>query len=130
MIKFQDCPTCKGREYHWINDRHRCVEHDRCVECGIRRIDLDDVPWGHEKGFICKKCNKIKCQKYIDDFQATEPDDFEFKYKDHIKCPYCGHVNDSGETHEDDEDFECGQCESRFIVEVEISIEYSTFKKD
>jgi hypothetical protein len=55
----------------------------------------------------------------------------EYNNEDLITCPYCGYENeDSWEVQISDEDYECGECNEKFILEVEQRTLYSTKRKD
>lgn len=128
------CPTCRGVR-PGVGEK-QCEKHDVCVQCGIPRKELTEIPWGHEYGFLCQPCNRINEQKAIDDYQATNPDPLEFEHRYDVKCPFCGFESDpsslSGGQCEDgaEIDFECPNCSSTMKVEVDISVHFTTRKPE
>ena len=51
----------------------------------------------------------------------------EYTNESNIICPYCGWEDeDSWETQEGDDEYSCGFCEKKFVLEVEHSVSYST----
>lgn len=51
------------------------------------------------------------------------------EYRDEIICPYCGYkFHDSWEYNDDDGKIYCIDCDKEFILRVNISVDYSTFK--
>lgn len=57
---------------------------------------------------------------------------FDCDYTDEIKCPYCGYEDiDSWEmTEEEQDDFECANCEKVFNVVRHLTIQYSSKPKE
>lgn len=55
-------------------------------------------------------------------------------YQSHVTCPHCGNVNedtwDLGLDEDSIEELECGVCEKKFFVEMDVTVEYSTTKID
>ena len=53
----------------------------------------------------------------------------EYNNEQNIICPYCNYEDkDSWEVQESDEEYECGSCGKKFVLEVEHNITYSTIK--
>lgn len=58
-------------------------------------------------------------------------EEFDCWKQDQIVCPYCGYKNeDSWEYNEDDTSAFCGSCDNEFKLSVNISVDYSTEKKE
>ncbi|RLC69235.1 MAG: hypothetical protein DRH97_00045 [Chloroflexi bacterium] len=130
MKKDKKCYVCEGNTPTWI-DHDRCEKHDVCLTCGINRKDLKEPPWGDEKGFVCKSCEEQTVKDKVDSFQATEPEEMDLYSNDKIICPNCGEEHESdGEStafySEDSHDFDCGECNTTFVVETRMSFSYQT----
>lgn len=62
--------------------------------------------------------------------------EIETDYTREITCPYCGHVfSDSWEVNQSggmewDAEVDCGECDETFIASRNVSVTYSTRKRD
>lgn len=83
------CPECNGLEPTWRNTHIKCLEHDRCVSCRIKREELKEIPWGHQNGFKCKPCadkeKAIKLKSALEKIKSLEAKLAEIT-KDRIMC--------------------------------------------
>jgi len=67
----------------------------------------------------------------------TDKNYYKYEHKDKPICPYCDKKLDTDDLErfdhfdeEGDKEFECPYCEKIFELYPEITIEYSTFKKE
>lgn len=109
------CRVC-GKE----NPEHvfYCEEHYHCADCGTREGLRS---YEKKEGVLCDKCKKKRLKKRIAEFDGDTDHEYE------ITCPWCGYVHhDSWEYSDSDDDFECSDCENKFVMVREIEITYST----
>jgi len=130
------CPICEGVElipYKWELKYKKCETHDVCINCGVRRKDLDEIPWWHKEGIICKPCKKKEIQRTIEEFEKRleREGDFFLDHNDSPICPYCGHeYGDAWELDPDTEEIECGYCDNTMKVDIYHEVTYSTERKE
>lgn len=48
-------------------------------------------------------------------------------YADKVTCPYCGHKETDSWEYEDGE-YECGTCGRSYVVELSVTVTYSTYE--
>jgi hypothetical protein len=101
---------------------------DHCVDCKAHRSTLTEIPWGHGDGILCKPCRRLRVAKQI---EKWEQGDMDHSYTDEIVCPYCGsEQGDSWELSDDSGDLECGNCDKEFTYERDITVNYTTSRKE
>lgn len=122
------CNKCleNGEPYSYIV----CEEHDRCITCGTHRKELTEIPWGNRDGFQCKPCHtsehEERKQEALQLAKENGHDEWDCYREDKIICPVCASVNSSDDIHESNEDMQCYVCDSKFAVEVDYEIKYTT----
>ena len=125
----EGCPECKG-ELRSGMTYQECDEHDRCSRCNTNRKDIVGAAWGGVKnGWTCNTCKQKEFAERraeaFEKFKEAEYGEYDFYNADDIKCPHCGSkIHDDSIT--DTEELECGVCEGKVRVEVEISRSYTT----
>jgi hypothetical protein len=128
----EGCAECNGDPRDWMT-YVECDEHNRCRTCGTKSKDLAPgvTKWGGKPGWQCDNCKQDQIRKAKESFAKKELEDYHFKYNEKAICPHCGCQNhiDLGEINLSESEFECGFCESVFMVEVHLDITYSTAKK-
>jgi len=64
---------------------------------------------------------------------TNEVKEFDTEWKRQITCPYCGYeFSDSWEYNDSNGnqiEVDCGECEKTFDMIVNVSVDYSTYKK-
>lgn len=107
-----------------------CEEHNRCITCGAHRKELTETPWGHREGFQCKPCHETEHDEHKQEAirlaKENGHDEWDCYREDKIICPVCASVNSSDDIHESNEDMQCNVCDSKFAVEVDYEIKYTT----
>lgn len=116
--RFGFCDVCGEKS----SPHSRCKEHFKCDGCGKRPI-LEDGGWKGvmyaEGGVFCGECYKKLVDKYIAEFNG------DTSYTDKIVCPKCGYeFMDSWEM--GDGEIDCHRCETKFNVEKDCSVTYSS----
>jgi len=118
----KECWVCDGTEPKAFS--HKCEKHDVCIRCGIKRADVEGVPWGTRKGFICNKCQEEKWAERIAAFTEKDFKENDFEYRSDLKCPYCGHEWQPYDVNESTEDVTCPHCNSYMDVDVEWTADF------
>lgn len=120
------CVVCATGNYpSFPFGKTMCEKHNVCIECGIKRADLDHAPWASSKGaFLCKPCEtKLKAEG----IKQRIADGFDHEDTDEVVCPHCGYEHsDSWEAGEGKG--ECPDCGGLFTMERDVSVSYSTEK--
>ena len=122
------CVVCeKGKYPAWAFGSQLCENHNVCISCGIKRRDLDHTPWGVREGaFQCAPCAKKEKEAAM---KARIVKGFEHEYTDEVVCPHCGYTHsDSWEMGEGERD--CPDCEKPFTMSRDVTVRYSTEKKE
>lgn len=144
-------------EWHWVNgcaycdDAHPsekgspfsyslCDKHNVCGVCGQHRSVFKEPVWGRsDMAFCCQSCQEQQNQEEKQEsLQAAfekhgVDDDWHHENEEEIICPYCNTVyqdeeygySDPCKSHE----HECHTCGETFMIEAEISINYTTTAK-
>ncbi len=124
-----DCPECNGKEP--VHPYVKCEKHDVCVTCGIKRKDIEGIPWGHRNGVRCRPCqsviNEAAKREALEKVAEEEYDEGDYRYTDELLCPHCGtkqhHEMSDGEPSSEDT---CETCGGKFSTEIDYSWTYST----
>ena len=118
-------------EARGMRKRIECIKHDVCRSCECTRDSLSEAPWGGIEGWICSPCEKTRREKDKADALAAMPsnedfNEYDYRFLDEIKCPYCDYqFSDSWEHNDDDnEPHECERCDNTFTVTANHSVEY------
>ena len=121
------CEVCETGKYNAYKHQNLCEEHDVCVDCGVKRKDLQQSPWFSSKGaFQCKPCEEKQRAARIAKRKESEID---HEYTDEVVCPHCGYeFSDSWEMPESDDAVDCPDCHEVFSMERNIEITYVTKK--
>ena len=121
------CQVCETGEYDAMKFSKLCEAHDVCVDCGVKRKDLEQSPWFSFKGaFQCKPCKEKERASRIAKRQESEID---HEYTDEVVCPHCGYeFSDSWEMSESDDAVDCPDCNEVFSMERRIEVTYVTMK--
>lgn len=122
----KECYVCAEGNYKpWEIGKKLCEAHDVCIDCGIKRKELADSPWGVRIGaFQCKPCEEKERLMRIKDRMEKG---FEHEYEDEIVCPNCGYeFSDCNEYGEGEQ--HCDECKKPFEMERHVSVSYSTKK--
>lgn len=128
------CAECVGQPRSW-GTYIECDKHNVCRTCGCGRSELTEPPWGGANGWQCKPCAEKEHEAEKATALAAMPeeyDEWDYYHNSEIKCPYCDHtINDDGEYADaDNEDIECPRCDNTFTVTAEISVDYTTKRKE
>ena len=129
----KQCDICEGIQDDWGGFKYkRCEAHDVCSVCKTPRKELTESPWGTRQGIICKPCESARQDKAVEDYQATEPGEWDFHHNDAPKCPHCGYeMQDAYELGDcSDYERECGNCGRDYLITSEVSVTYSTEVKE
>lgn len=123
------CNKCleNGESYSYIV----CEEHNRCVDCGIHRSELDEIPWGGPYGFTCKPCDKKEREKLKEEAllkaERDNHSEIDCFYLTKIICPVCASEHSEEDFYEDGEhEASCYVCDTDFIVEVEFERRFTS----
>jgi hypothetical protein len=119
------CDECHGREGTWTT-YIKCEKHDVCHRCKTQRAKLKDVPWGHPKGFECKRCHDtrraIEKAEALGKVAAHPYDEWDYQDLSNPTCPYCKFEFTEpchGLWDAQDEAVTCERCENKFEVTAE-----------
>lgn len=129
----EDCPKCEGREIKPWAMEEMCEEHDRCIMCEIKRVDMDDAPWQKRLGIQCRPCREKEIKNQIEAFQKKleEEGDSILDFASEPICPYCGHEqSDAWEIGDGTEEIDCGNCHQAMTFERDVEVTYTTGKKE
>ena len=132
MTEKKECWVCKDTEPDWFG--YRCEEHDICMgECGRKRSELTEAPWGKKGGFLCKECDEKEKKQLIEDYKPNWKE--EEWHNDKIICPYCGSeycIDDHYSVYEDgnSEDIECPDCDSTFKCSTSVTHYFTATRKE
>lgn len=132
------CAECRGEPRSWTT-YIECDKHNVCQDCGCSRDSLDEPPWSHAEGWICKPCMTIRENVEKEEaLSQCEPvtNSWELYSNDHARCPYCGYKHEpsydtfGNDAYEPDHVFEhtCWVCDNTFAVETIVSFTYTTAK--
>lgn len=124
------CDKCNGRteSYPYI----RCVKHDVCIDCGIPRDDMKDVPWGVPGGIRCKPCGEILHNKEKAKALSLmgEYDEENYRGLDIPTCPHCNLELDYSDFYEaQKEEIVCYRCDNTYTITAEHITTFTMEKK-
>ena len=121
----KECEVCVTGSYKGFPS-NLCVDHNVCKYCGIKREDLDHIPWGCCDGaFMCRPCEKSSREASI---AARIEKGFEHEYTQEVVCPYCGCKSSDSWEFRDSDEKDCDDCGKEFKIERIITCEYTTEK--
>lgn len=126
----EGCAECRGEPRDNWKSYIECEEHDVCVGCGTKRVDIkEDSVWGGQYGWTCHTCHDIQRdearREAFEKFNDADYSDYDFDYNDEILCPHCGTEINSDDVHENEE-LQCHVCDGKLDVEVHWTCTYST----
>jgi len=125
-----ECPECNGKAGDWTFGK--CDKHDVCVTCGIHRSKLNNIPWGHRRGFRCKPCqdaiDEQTRREALAKVAAKEYDEHDYLWTAEPLCPHCASkIYYSGESPESyTGENECDICGGKYECEVDYSVTFTT----
>jgi len=128
-----ECPKCLGVEVGWSLFKV-CREHDNCLTCGINRDDVKERSmFGVKGGSQCHPCHDREMAEKkaaaLARVNYEDYDEWDYKFKDDIVCPWCEHqFTDSFEYCHDGNstEIECHECDLKFEVEPDYTVTYSS----
>lgn len=123
------CNKCleNGKPYSYTV----CEEHNRCVTCDTPRKEVTETPWGHPDGFQCKPCHtKEHNARKTDAIQTAKSQghsEDNCSYTTEILCPVCSSTHSNDDMNQPGEhEAKCRVCDSKFKVEVEYEVRYTS----
>jgi transcription elongation factor Elf1 len=124
MSEVKPCNVCTSGT--WEPFGRYCEKHDVCVDCGIKRKDLTETPWGVRIGaFQCKSCEERRRKR---DVTARQAAGFDHDWEDEITCPHCGYKFGNSFEYGQGGQEDCPECEEEFEFEAHYIVHYSTTK--
>lgn len=105
------------------------VHYTKCGECQ-KEVELHSTSW-FERKLVCDSCHESLIKPLIEAFKE-QYEAGVCEDTDDIKCPYCGHDNDSSDAFDGGEpkEWACGRCNMEFDIEVEYSYTFQSKRRE
>lgn len=132
------CAECNGRPRDWMT-YIECDKHNVCRTCGCGRDELDEPPWAGKHGWQCKPCadreHEEEKAEALAAMEGEEYDEHDYMFENQPKCPYCNYVlqydgEEIGAAIDSEQEEECPRCDHVFHVVGEMSVTFSTRRKE
>ncbi|ELP6119409.1 TPA: hypothetical protein I7730_00615 [Vibrio vulnificus] len=106
-------------------------EHRNCGKCERSEVEIGGKVYSQsEDSNLCQECLDRDNQEKIEAYSATNPSPSNHLCNAKIVCPHCGYENepDCEDYDLDNDQRECGNCESVFSCTTNIEVTYTTSK--